>query len=169
MDWRTTIHANRLLAIFQECFHMYYSWKIVRKPFACMVNLQSFGIGLLLLMCLFTFEVQSNRLFAPTSQSRMSKFLEIFNPWGKSNGKKWSRIGKLLLKKGVKSRRKIKFAFLANFALLSRIFLVLLFLTPFNSIFAPTSQSPMCKLFRFSESLEKVRERNGLRVENFCS
>ena len=32
---------------------------------------------------LFTFEVQFKRLFAPTSQSRMSKILEISNPWGK--------------------------------------------------------------------------------------
>ena len=45
MDWRTTMHANRLLTIFQECLHMYYSWKIVRKPFACMVVLQSMWIG----------------------------------------------------------------------------------------------------------------------------
>ena len=41
MDWRTTMHANGLLTIFQECLHMYYSWKIARKPFVCMVILQS--------------------------------------------------------------------------------------------------------------------------------
>ena len=45
MDWRTTMHANRLLKIFQECLHMYYSWKIVRKPFACMVMLQPMWTG----------------------------------------------------------------------------------------------------------------------------
>ena len=55
--------------------------------------------------------------------------------------------------KGCKIATQNKVCFWANFALLSRIFLVLLFLTPFNGIFAPTSQSPMCKLFRFSESL----------------
>ena len=42
--------------------------------------------------------------------------------------------------------------FLGKFALLSRIFLVSVFLTSFNVFFAPTSQSPMSKL-RFSESL----------------
>ena len=31
----------------------------------------------------FTFEVLFKRLFAPTSQSCMSEFLEICNPWGK--------------------------------------------------------------------------------------
>ena len=39
MYWRTTMHGNGLLTIFQECLHMYYSLKIVRKPFACMVFL----------------------------------------------------------------------------------------------------------------------------------
>ena len=41
MDWRTTMHANELLTIFQESLHMYYSWNVVRKPFACMVILRS--------------------------------------------------------------------------------------------------------------------------------
>ena len=41
MDWRTTMHTNGLLSIFQECLHRYYSWKIVRKLFACMVIPQS--------------------------------------------------------------------------------------------------------------------------------
>ena len=36
-----------------------------------------------LFVCLFTFEVPFNGLFAPTSQSRMSNILEIRNPWGK--------------------------------------------------------------------------------------
>ena len=41
MDWRTTMHANGLLTIFQEFLYLYYSWKIIRTPFACMVILQS--------------------------------------------------------------------------------------------------------------------------------
>ena len=45
MDWRTTMHANGLLTIFQECLHMYYSWKIAGKPFACMIFLQSMWTG----------------------------------------------------------------------------------------------------------------------------
>ena len=28
-NWRTTMHANGFLTIFQECWHTYYSWKIV--------------------------------------------------------------------------------------------------------------------------------------------
>ena len=34
-------------------------------------------------------------------------------------------------------------------------FLVLVFLTPFNGLLPPTSQSPMCNFFRFSKSLGK--------------
>ena len=48
-----------------------------------------------------------------------------------------------------------KIGFMANFALLSRILLVLVFLTLFNGLFAPTSRNPMSKLFRLSESLGK--------------
>ena len=45
MDWRTILHANGLLTIFQECLHMYYTWIIVRKPFAYIVILQSMWTG----------------------------------------------------------------------------------------------------------------------------
>ena len=45
MDLRTTMHANGLLTIFQEWLHTYYSWEIVRKPFAWMVILQSMWTG----------------------------------------------------------------------------------------------------------------------------
>ena len=54
------------------------------------------------------------------------------------------------------------------FALLSGIFVVLVFLTTYNCLFAPTSQSPMCNLFRLSESLGGKMERSGLRFENFA-
>ena len=40
---------------------------------------------------LFTFEVPFKRLFAPTSQSRMSKISDS-ESLGKNNGKKWSQI-----------------------------------------------------------------------------
>ena len=99
-------------------------------------------------------EVPFKRFFAPTSQSQMSKTFRHSESFGKSNGKKCSQIWKLLLMKGVKSHRK-KVCFWANFVLLSRIFLVLVFLTPFNGLFSPTSQSPMSKLFRFLKSLGK--------------
>ena len=57
--------------------------------------------------------------------------------------------------KGCKMAAQKKKCFWANFALLGRIFLVLVFLTPFNGLFAPTSRSPMSTLFRYSESLGK--------------
>ena len=44
------------------------------------------------LVCLFTFEVAFNGLFAPTSQSWMSKIFSDSESLGKSNGKKWSHI-----------------------------------------------------------------------------
>ena len=43
-------------------------------------------------VCLFTFEVPFNSLFAPTSQSRMSNIFRDSESLGKSNGKKWSNI-----------------------------------------------------------------------------
>ena len=43
-------------------------------------------------------------LFAPTSQSQMFKLFRFLESLGKSNGKKWSQIWKLLLIKGVKCK-----------------------------------------------------------------
>ena len=43
-----------------------------------------------------------HNLFAPTSQSRMSKVFRDSESLGKSNGNKWSQICKLLVIKGVK-------------------------------------------------------------------
>ena len=43
-------------------------------------------------VCVFTFEVQFKRLFAPTSRSRMSNIFRDSVSLGKSNGKKWSQI-----------------------------------------------------------------------------
>ena len=105
-------------------------------------------------VCLFTFEVPFKHIFAPASQSRMSKINGDSESLGKSNGKKWSQIYKLLLIKSVKFPRKKKY-FLDKFCLTEQVFLVSIFLTSFNNIFAPTSQSPMSKLLRFSESLGK--------------
>ena len=45
--------------------------------------------------------------------------------------------------------------FLGKFCYTEQDFLVSVFLTPFNGLFAPTSQSQMSKLFIFSESLGK--------------
>ena len=43
-------------------------------------------------VCLFTFEVLSRFLFAPTSRNRMSKIFRDLEALGKNNGKKWSQI-----------------------------------------------------------------------------
>ena len=43
-------------------------------------------------VCLFTFEVPFNGLFAPSSRSRMSNIFRDSKSLGKSNGKKWSNI-----------------------------------------------------------------------------
>ena len=43
-------------------------------------------------VCLFTFEVPFNSLFAPTTRSRMSNIFRDSGSLGKSNGKKWSQI-----------------------------------------------------------------------------
>jgi hypothetical protein len=47
-------------------------------------------------------------------------FLEIWNPWGKSNGKKWSQIGTFFFRSGIKSPKKNSF-FLADFALQNKV------------------------------------------------
>ena len=77
--------------------------------------------------------------FAPTSRSPMCKLFRFSESLGKCNEKKWSQIWKLLLTKGVKSPRQKTPKFFHCF-------------TPFKRLFAPTSQSPMSKLFTFLES-----------------
>ena len=120
-------------------------------------------------VCLFTFEVPFKRLSAPSSQSQMFKIFRDSEFLGKSSGKKWCQIWKFVLIKSVKLPWKKKVSFWTNFALLSRIFLVSVFFTQFNSSCAPTSWIPIPKHFRFSESLGKGLERSDLRFENFCS
>ena len=72
-------------------------------------------------------------LFAPTSRSPMSKLFRFLEFFGKSYGKKWFQIVKLMLKKGLKSLRKKKFlfwqiVFLKNLSLFG--FLVIYHLSP---------------------------------------
>ena len=102
------------------------------------------------LKSLFTFEVQFNRLFAPTSRSQMSKLCRDSAPLGKSNGKKWYQMWIFLLKNGLKSSRQKKF--------LKDIFPLL---TPFKCLLPNEVQCPI--FFRFFESLEKLMEISGLR------
>ena len=84
-------------------------------------------------VCVFTFKVPLKRFFAPTSQSRMSKVFRDSE----------SRIGKKLLTKGVKSPPK-KLVFLANFALLSRIFSGIGVSHSYLTVFCP--YFPLCPL-----------------------
>ena len=49
-------------------------------------------LSVCLFVRVFTFEVPFKRLFAPTSQSRMSKSFRDSESLGKSSGKKWSHI-----------------------------------------------------------------------------
>ena len=60
-------------------------------------------------VCLFTFEVPFNGLFAPPSQSRMSNIFRDLESMGKSNGKKWSKIWTFLFGSGLKLPRKKSF------------------------------------------------------------
>ena len=64
-----------------------------------------------LLVCLFTFEVPFNSLFAPTSRSRTSNIFRDSESLGKSNGKKWSNIWTFLFGSGLKSPRNNKVFF----------------------------------------------------------
>ena len=64
-----------------------------------------------------------NVFLPPLPKVVCPKNLDIKNPWGKSNGKKWSQIGKLLLIKGVKLPRK-KCLFLGEFCLTEQDLLI---------------------------------------------
>ena len=69
-----------------------------------------------LLFCVFTFEVPFKRLFARTSQSRMSNIFRDSESLGKSNEKKWSQIWTFWFESCLKLPRKKSF-FFADFAL----------------------------------------------------
>ena len=71
-----------------------------------------------LFVCLFTFEVPFNGLFAPTSRSRMSNIFRDSESLGKSNGKKRCQVWTFLFGNGLKSPRNFfLFFFFADFAL----------------------------------------------------
>ena len=95
-------------------------------------------------VCLFTFEVPFNGLFAPTSRSQMFNIFRDSESLGKSNWKKWSQIWTFLFENCLKLPRKKKI-----------FFTFFTFEVPFNGLFAPTSWSRMSNIFRDSESLGK--------------
>ena len=109
---------------------------------------------------LLVFFTSCNRLFAPTSWSQMSKLFWFAESLRKINEKKWSQIGKLLLKKGAKLPRWKKFFFFYRFYFICLLCLSV-FLPPF-----PKVQSP--NFLDFWNPWRQVRERSGLIFENSC-
>ena len=115
-------------------------------------------------VCVFTFEVPFNGLFAPTSRSRMSNIFRDAKSLGKSNGKKWSQIWTFLFEICWKSRHKKKVFFSPLF---SFFFNLLWFLVFFNCLCAPPSQSRMSNIFRDSESLGKSNGKKWSQIWTF--
>ena len=111
-------------------------------------------------VCLFTFEVPFNGLFAPTSQSRMSNIFRDSESLGKSNGKKWSQIWTFLFENCLKSPSKKRVFFFTLFGLLW-------FSVFFNGLFASTSWSRMSNILRDSESLAKSIRKKWSQVWTF--
>ena len=99
-----------------------------------------------------------NGLFAPTSvKSNVQFFFNFWNPWGKVMKRSGLRLI-FFAHKGCKiTCNKISFFY---------GFFLHLF-TPFKCLFAPICQSPMCKPFRFSESLGKRDGKNWSQIGNF--
>ena len=106
-----------------------------------------------LCVCVFTFEVPFNGLFAPISRSRISNIFRDSESLGKCNGKKWSQIWTFLFENCLKWPRKKKCFFLTFST----------FEVPFNGLFAPFSRSRMSNIFRDLESLGKS---NGKKWSN---
>ena len=102
-----------------------------------------------------------NCLLPPTSRSPMWSLFRFSESLGKSNGRKWSQIWKLLLIKGVKSQRQKIRSFLQFFFFIGWHCL---------NVFCPPLPEVQCPNFLdFWNPWGKVMERNGLRFENFCS
>ena len=73
---------------------------------------KDFAISSLFLFCVFVCPSHFvHGLFAPISQSPMSKLFRYSESLGKSNWKKWSQIWTFFLKNGVKMPRQKKFFF----------------------------------------------------------
>ena len=100
---------------FRFIFHENYLFKIVN--FYLKHNLLIFPflegvLGIFLEICFFVFFMFFKRLFAPTSQSRMSNVFRDSESLEKSNGKKWSQIWTFLFQNCQKSLSKKKFILL---------------------------------------------------------
>ena len=105
-------------------------------------------LSVCLCVCLYVHFLRYNwNLFLPPHpEVKCPKLLEIWNPWGKVMERSGLRFKNFYYQR-VWNRR--------EFCFTEQDFLVSLFLTLFNSLFVPTSQSPMSKHLRFLKSLGK--------------
>ena len=92
-DQRSLIHGE---AWFPPCFVRQNQPFLKHRPSGPMLsisrNVHMFVcLSVCLSVCVFTFQVPFNGLFAPTSQSRMTKIFRDSKSLGKSAGKKWSQ------------------------------------------------------------------------------
>ena len=111
-------------------------------------------------VCLFTFEVPFNGLFAPTSQSWMSTIFRDSESLGKSNRKKWSQIWTFLLENCLQLSRKKK--------VFSSLFSVFFGFQSFLTVFLPPLSEVGCPIFlEIRNPWGKVIERSGLGYEHF--
>ena len=76
------------------------------RPWPMLSINQNVHMFVCLSVCLFTFEVPFNGLFAPTSRSQMSNILRDSESLEKSNGKNWSHILTFMFGSGLKLVRK---------------------------------------------------------------
>ena len=119
-------------------------------------------------VCVFTFEVPFKRLFAPTSQSWISKSFRALESLVKGNAKKWFQIWNCLLIGGIKLQHK-KSLFWCKFCLTEQDFVGIGVSHSVKRSFFHLTKSNI-QTFRFSESFGKSNEQKcGLRFENFCS
>ena len=101
-DWETRNCSVMLLFVHSNIFSKH-------RPSGPILSISR---NVLMCVCKSHFLTLFNGPFAPTSRSPMSKLLEFSESWGKNNWKKWCKIWKLLLLKGVKSvRQKNSFFF----------------------------------------------------------
>ena len=110
-----------------------------------------------------------NGPFAHTSRSSMSKMFRYLESLGKSNGKNWSQIWKLVLIKGVKSPRKKKLVFGRILPYWAGFFCYQCFSLSLTGFVLPLPEVQHPNFLDFRNPWGKVMVRSGLRFENSCS
>ena len=117
-------------------------------------------VSLCVSVCLFTFEVPFKHLFAPTSQSWMSKFLEIRNPWGKVVVSDINIFAQKL--------SKIAAAIFCLFVYIYFYFICSLLRYCLNISLSRIPEIGCPKFLELQNPWGKEMERSGLRCEHFC-